>query len=91
MASDVKDADEEIDHKIDSWVRTLLLRGGFKTINFSAIDDAQRAYGILNMPGKYVVIVDAMHQAMHALARGEPLPEFQPLPPANKPGAKRKR
>jgi hypothetical protein len=82
------DRTEEIEH----WVRMLLLRAGIRLVNFSKASDIgpPPPMGLINVPGKYVSIIDAMHQAIVAAANGEKLPEFVPLPPA-KTGPRRKR
>lgn len=64
----------------DSWVKTLLLRSGIRVVNFSKAADETEAYGLLNVPAKYVGIIDAMHQAIVAARLGQPLPAFVPLP-----------
>lgn len=86
------DADEEIGQQIDNWVKTLLVRAGVQVVSFNKPGTGDtNAYGLLNVPGKYVRIIDAMHVAMHAVARGEPLPEFAPLPEKVRKGVRRKR
>ena len=80
----------EILRGVDNWVRTLLVRSGIKIVNFRKEDGEVDAYGLLNTPGKYVAIVDAMHQAIAAASLGMPLPKFAP-PPERSVKRKRKR
>jgi hypothetical protein len=70
--------------QIDAWVTGLMRKAGIKTINFATAAEPDGPVGLLNVPGKYVAIIDAMHQAMHALVRGEDLPKFAPPPDRSK-------
>lgn len=81
MADEVEPTEEQLEkiRKIDAWLRTLLNRSGIQTINMSH-GDAPPAFGLLNVPAKYVGIIDAMHIAMVHLSTGQELPEFVPVP-----------
>lgn len=56
---------------IDAWLKKLLTRAGIQVVSFR-----DGANGLLNVPNKYVRVIDAMHVALHNLAAGESLPEF---------------
>lgn len=74
------------EEQIDVWCRTLFARAGVQVVRFG-----EGANGLLNVPGKYVLIIDAMHLAMVSLAEGEPLPEFTPVEPKKKRSKKTRR
>ncbi len=37
--------------------------------------------GLIDVPVKYVAVIDALHQALINVCAGEPLPELAPRPP----------
>jgi hypothetical protein len=69
---------ETSSEQIDSWLRTLLNR-------------RNGSNGLLNVPNKYVRIIDAMHVAMCNLAAGEALPAFTDPEAPKRPARARKR
>lgn len=58
--------------EINAWMRRLYALSKIHTVRLR--DDV---LGLVRVPAKYVAIIDAMHQAMTALAHGDPLPEFE--------------
>lgn len=63
------------------WVRELMRRCGVEVVVFR-----DGSSGLLNVPAKYVAIIDQMHIAMMSLAesKGLTLPEFLPEEPKSK-------
>lgn len=64
---------------IDRWLKTLYRRLGIQVVTFR-----DGSNGLVNVPAKYVAIIDHMHLAMVELAAGESLPEFLPEQPKKK-------
>jgi hypothetical protein len=64
---------------IDRWLRTLYRRLGIQVVTFR-----DGANGLVNVPEKYVRVIDHMHLAMVNLAAGDKLPEFLPEEPKKK-------
>lgn len=73
---------------IDAWVKKLMVRSGIQCVSFASADRPDAPLGLVGVPSRYCAIVDAMHQAMHAIVLGEDLPIFT-LPPVK--SAKRRR
>lgn len=66
--------------EINRWLKQLLQRVGIQVITFK-----DNCNGLLNVPSKYVRVIDAMHVALNNLAAGETLPEFtEPEPKVTK-------
>ena len=70
---------EVSEEDIESWLRTLYRRLGIRTVTFR-----DGSLGLINVPAKYVSVIDHMHIAMSNLAAGEKLPEFLPEQPKKK-------
>lgn len=51
----------------------MLRRAGVQCVRFN-----DGSCGLINVPAKYVAVIDSMHVAMIHLLNGEPLPEFLP-------------
>lgn len=64
------------DEAIDRFVLELCHRADVKVHTFP---DGTR--GLINVPAKYVAVIDAMHVALVSVARGDGLPEFATPPP----------
>lgn len=61
---------------IDAWMRRLYAVAHIPTVKFR-----NGTVGLVNTPGKYVAVIDAMHAAIVAAATGEPLPDLvEPAP-----------
>ena len=60
---------------IDNWIIAVLRRGGLKV---QLASDGN--LDILDVPAKWVRIIDALGAGIHAAARGEPLPEVTEAP-----------
>lgn len=58
---------------IHDWLKTLYRRLGIRTVIFR-----DGTVGLVNVPAKYVAVIDHMHLAMVNLAEGDKLPEFLP-------------
>lgn len=61
---------------VDAWMRKLYGLAKIRTVDFRRADRPNAPVGLIGVPSKYVAVIDAMHAAMTALRRGEPLPEF---------------
>lgn len=61
--------------EIDLWIRAMLHAGGVEVVRMGG------ANGLLNVPGKYVLVIDAMHVALVSVAAGDGLPEIIPPEP----------
>lgn len=59
--------------EIMAWVEELCRRAKVRVHTFP---DGTK--GLINVPAKYVAVIDSMHLALIAVARGEGLPEFEP-------------
>jgi hypothetical protein len=59
---------------IERWCKTLYRRAGIQVVTFK-----EGVNGLVNVPDKYVRVIDAMHMAMVNLAAGDSLPEFAPI------------
>ncbi len=81
--------DDEMARMVANWVKALLIRAGIRVVDFSRGDE-HAALGLIGVPAKYCGVIDAMHAAIDAVAHGEPLPTFTPLP-AKASKAKRRR
>lgn len=57
--------------EVTAWVRTLCRRAGLRIHLWS-----DGSSGLVNVPAKYVAVIDAMHVALLSIAAGEGLPEF---------------
>jgi hypothetical protein len=68
-----RDADIELAHTIDTWIIAVLRRAGVRVHVFS---DA--SIGLVDVPAKWSRVVDALSAGIHAVARGEELPEIAP-------------
>jgi hypothetical protein len=77
---------ETSSEQIDSWLKTLLNRCDIGVVRFR-----DGSNGLLNVPNKYVRIIDAMHVAMCNLAAGEALPAFTDHEAPKRPARARKR
>lgn len=70
---------------IARWCKTLYRRLGIQVVTFR-----DGSNGLVDVPEKYVRVIDHMHLAMVELAAGESLPEFLPVEPKKpKKGSKR--
>lgn len=67
------------DDDINAWMRKLYARAKIGTVDFRSAGRPNAPLGLIGVPAKYVAVIDAMHQAMTALAHGESLPEFAPV------------
>lgn len=73
MSGHVEDADPAQARAIDAWIVAVLRRGGVKVIRAS-----DGALNLLDVPQKWVAIIDALSAGVHAAARGQELPEIAP-------------
>ncbi len=64
--------------EINAWVVRMLRYGGVRVI------DMKDSNGLLNVPGKYCRVIDAMHVAIVSVAIGAGLPELIPPEPKQK-------
>ena len=69
--------------EIDKWCVKLYRLSGIEVVRFDG------ANGLVNVPNKYVALLDALHLALVNLSEGLPLPEFAPVEP-KKPKKKKK-
>jgi len=67
--SDIKHKVTE--EQINVWLKNLLGR-----VNISVVTFRDGSNGLLNVPDKYVRVIDALYVALCNLAAGEALPEF---------------
>lgn len=72
------------DEDINAWMRQLYVHAKIGTVDFRRADRPNAPIGLIGVPSKYVAVIDAMHQAMTALAHGEPLPKFVVAEPKKK-------
>jgi hypothetical protein len=72
------------DDDINAWMHRLYVLAKIGTVDFRSAARPSAPLGLIGVPAKYVAVIDAMHQAMSALANGEPLPEFAVTEPTTK-------
>lgn len=71
------------DHEIDRFVIGICHRAGVRVHHFP---DGSR--GLIDVPAKYVAVIDALHVALMSVAAGDGLPELAPI---QEPKKRRKR
>lgn len=69
--SDAQPTDEEIVR----WVRSICAMAGVRSVQWN-----DGSIGLVDVPMKYLQVIDAMHQGLVCLASGNPLPRLVPVP-----------
>ena len=72
--TDIRDADVQLACEVDAWIIAVLRRAGVKVHVYSG----DRGIGLVDVPGKWARVIDALSAGIHAAARGEALPKVAP-------------